>query len=243
LFQKSNKLSKTNHINSYGFTLIEILIAVLILAIVLLTIFTSYTGTFSIINETESQADTYEMARTALGRMLEDLESIYFSKTARVLEPDGETIQPARFVGENKEIKGRSADSLRFLARAHLAFDEEDENLGVAEIIYYVKKNDDGDSMVLYRYDTLEFEETLTKDKEGLILCEGLLSVNLTYYDKNGEVYYNSWDSTVGDFIDRLPAMVSIELMFENRSNPQAPLKFITSVALPMAKDKYEKAT
>ncbi len=235
-------MKQTNLINSYGFTLLEILIAVFILAIVLLTIFTSYTGTFRIIDETESQADTYGMARIALGRMLEDLESIYFSKTSKTLESEGATIQPTRFGGEDKEIKERSSDSLRFLSRAHIVFDEEGEDFEVAEIIYYVKKNEDGDSLVLYRSDTLEFEETFTEDKSGLVLCDGLFSVNFAYYDMNGEVY-DSWDSTEGDFIDRLPAMVSIELTFANRSNPEAPIKFMTGVTLPMARDKYEKAT
>ena len=232
-------MKQTNLKNSHGFTLLEILIAVFILAIVLSTIFTSYTGTFRIIDETESQADTYGMARIALERMLEDLESIYFSKTSK---SEGATIQPTRFAGEDKEIKEKSADSLRFLSRAHVVFDEKDENFEVAEIIYYVKENENGDSLVLYRSDTLEFEEPLTEENSGLVLCDGLSSINFAYYDMNGEVY-DSWDSTEGDFIDRLPAMVSIKLTFANRSNPEAPIKFITGVTLPMATDKYEKAT
>jgi len=235
-------MKQTNLINSHGFTLLEILIAVFILAIVLSTIFTSYTGTFRIIDETESQADTYGMARIALERMLEDLESIYFTKTLKTLESEGAMIQPTRFVGDDKEIKERSADSLRFLSRAHVVFDEKGEDFEVAEIIYYVKENEDGDSLVLYRSDTLGFEEPLTEENSGLVLCDGLSSINFAYYDMNGEVY-DSWDSTEGDFINRLPAMVSIKLTFANRSNPEAPIKFITGVTLPMARDKYEKAT
>ena len=49
-----------------GFTLLEVLIALFIFAIVISTIFASYTGTFRIINETEYQADNYGMARIAL---------------------------------------------------------------------------------------------------------------------------------------------------------------------------------
>lgn len=235
-------MKATNLTKPCGFTLLEVLIAVFILAIVLFTIFTSYTGTFRIIDETESQTDTYGMARIALGRMLEDLESIYFSKTSRILEPNGVTIQPTRFLGEDKLIQGRSADSLRFLSRAHVVFDEENKILRLAEIVYHVKRNDNGDSLVLYRSDTLEFDESLAEEKNGLILCDGLFSVNFAYYDMNGEVY-DSWDSTEGDFIDRLPAMVSIELTFSNNSNPEAPIKFMTGVTLPMAGNKYGKTT
>ncbi|MBW1691930.1 MAG: prepilin-type N-terminal cleavage/methylation domain-containing protein [Deltaproteobacteria bacterium] len=46
-----------------GFTLIEILIAIMIFATLLTTIYTSYTGTFRVIEDTESQAEIYRMAR------------------------------------------------------------------------------------------------------------------------------------------------------------------------------------
>ena len=58
-----------------GFTLLEILIAVVILVIVLSTVFASFTGTLRLVSETESQAEVYQMARIALERILEDLES------------------------------------------------------------------------------------------------------------------------------------------------------------------------
>ena len=58
-----------------GFTLIEILIAVLILGIVLSTVYASYTGTFRIVRETETDAELYSMARTVLERMTRDLEA------------------------------------------------------------------------------------------------------------------------------------------------------------------------
>ena len=60
-----------------GFTLLEILLALFIFTIVLSFIYTSYTGTFRIVDETEYQADIYRMARIAIERIYEDLESVY----------------------------------------------------------------------------------------------------------------------------------------------------------------------
>jgi hypothetical protein len=36
--------------------------------------------------------------------------------------------------------------------------------------------------------------------------------------------------------------MVSIVLEFANSRNPEAPLKFLSGVVLPMAQERYEKA-
>jgi hypothetical protein len=45
------------------------------------------------------------------------------------------------------------------------------------------------------------------------------------------------------EFKGKLPVMVTILLEFVNKTNPEAPLKFTTGVALPMAKEGYEKVT
>ena len=54
---------------------------------------------------------------------------------------------------------------------------------------------------------------------------------------------YESWDSSEEEFKDKLPAMVSIQLKFMDESNPEEPLKFGISIALPMAGDEDEEAS
>ncbi|MEA2038961.1 MAG: prepilin-type N-terminal cleavage/methylation domain-containing protein, partial [Thermodesulfobacteriota bacterium] len=224
-----------------GFTLLEILIALFIFAIVLSTIFASYTGTFRIINETESQADIYGMARIALERIQEDLESAYFFRESEDSKK-GTAILSYQFVGEHTEIQGRSADTLSFVSRAHLVFGGEDEYSGTAAIAYYVRKTDEKKSLSLYRSDTPYFLEPPEQGTGGLILCDGLLSVSFTYYDADG-VPYDNWDSTSEEFKDRLPVMVSVLLEFMNKADTETPFKFISGVAIPMAKGSYGKAS
>lgn len=209
-----------------GFTLIEILIAIFIFAVVLTTIYTSYTGTFRVVDETESQAEIYRMARIALERMLEDLESAYIRE---------DPLHPFQFVGEDQEIKGRYADTLRFTSRAHINLSGEEQDPGTVEIGYYVKENDEGDDFVLYRSERPVFEEAFPVEEEtgGLVLCEKLVSVDFTYHEENGEVH-ESWDSTSDAFKDKLPKRVSISLEFVNDSEPEAPFRFMTSVAFPI---------
>jgi prepilin-type N-terminal cleavage/methylation domain-containing protein len=228
--------------NSEGFTLFEILITTVIFAVVLSLLYTAYMGTFRNIEATESQSDIYGMARIALERMVEDLGSVYVSKGVKKSDSE-ENIPPSEgFVGENAEIDGRNADTIRFLSRAHIVFNEDDRGTRMAEIVYYIKESEEEDTFILYRSDTPEFEERPEEGTGGLILCDGLFSVNFTFYTDEGEEY-ESWDSTKDEFMGRVPAMVSIQLEFVNRSNPEAPFKFKTGVALPMAGNRYGKTS
>ncbi len=232
-----------NFRNRKGFTLLEILLAFFIFSIVLTTLYTAYTGTFRNIDQAESQSDAYQMARIALERMIEDLESTYVSPPVEDQESVEEGFWSTEFVGESDEIDGRSADTLRFFSTAHLVFDEEDKEAGIAQITYYVKarEGEDEAGFDLYRSDRSELEQEKEKDG-GLILCEGVHAIDLIYYDDK-EQAYESWDSSEVEKKGRLPIRISIVLEFVNKTNSEAPLKFVTGVALPMAKGGYEKAS
>ena len=234
--------SLMNFRNQEGFTLLEILLAFFIFSIVLTTLYTAYTGTFRNIDQVESQSEAYQMARIALGRMIEDLESAYVSPPVEDQESVEENLWFTEFVGESDEIDDRSADTLRFLSTAHLVFDEEDKEAGIAQITYYVRNREDEEEagFDLYRSDRLVLEPE--EEDAGLILCEGIHAMNLIYYDDRDEGH-ESWDSSEMENEDRLPVRVTIVLEFVNKENPEAPLKFLTGVALPMAKEKYEKAS
>ena len=224
--------------NSKGFTLLEILVAISIFAVILSVIFASYTGTFRIIEELESQSEIYEMARIAIGRIQEDLESACLYKTDETSEPD----QTGPFVGEDKEVSGRDADTLRFLSKAHLDLDKEGDTGGIAEIGYYIKEIQEEDGLVLYRTDTPEFEEAPEEETGGWILCEGLHSMNFTYYNADGKEF-DTWDTEEKTFKDTLPVRVLLELYFLDKLHPEEPLRFETGIALPMAGEIYGKTS
>ena len=236
-------LDQANMSRRDGFTLVEILVAIVVFGIIISTIFASYTGTFKIIDETERQADIYEMSRIALDRICEDLESAYIKSGGEGPETGDEIREKMRFVGEEKEIEGAGSDFLRFLSSAHIAFGEEDVDCGIAEIVYYVSEDQEGDDgLALYRSDTPQFKESPQEGSGGLILCSGLYSIDFRFYDIKGEVY-ESWDSRSDESKDKLPARVTVEILFLNSSNPESPYRFMAGVSLPLAREKYEKAT
>lgn len=233
--------SLMNPRNREGFTLLEILLAFFIFSIVLATLYTAYTGTFHNIDQAESQAEVYQMARIALGRMIEDLESTYVPLQEEEKKSVEEGFWSTEFVGKSDEIDGRSADTLRFFSTAHLVFDQEDIESGIAQITYYVKEREGEEEAAfdLYRSDRSELEKEEEED-DGLVLCEGVHAIDLAYYDDRDRAY-ESWDSTEVEKMGLLPLRVSIVLEFVDTANSEAPFKFMTGVALPMAKEGYEK--
>jgi general secretion pathway protein J len=202
-----------------GFTLLEILLALSILATVLSTVFASYTGAFRLVSETESQAEIYQMARVALERVLEDLESFYLPEQSETSE--AQEIEPL-FEFANS--------SLRFPSRAHLVFGKEDQSWGATEISYFVEESDGEEGKILYRQERQPWggEETSEGGEGGLPLCERLASVRFSYLDAEGEET-EDWDPSSED---EMPKLVSIAIEFLNPSDPETPLKFATSVAL-----------
>ena len=224
-----------------GFTLLEVLIAMFIFAVILSTIYVAYTGTFRNIEETESQADLYQMARIVLERMTEDLESAYIvaqTKDAKE-EESPEANQTTRFVGTMAEVEGRRLDTLRFASKAHIVFNGGEPYPGTAEIVYYVRENSgEVGGFTLYRTDRANFERGEEDATSGWILCDHLYAIRFTYYDQEGSAYDN-WDSTEESFKDKVPSEISILLELANETNPESPLKFMTAVALPMSKGDY----
>ncbi|MBW1914122.1 MAG: prepilin-type N-terminal cleavage/methylation domain-containing protein [Deltaproteobacteria bacterium] len=217
-----------------GFTLLELVVAIFILGIILTIVYSAYITTFENIEGTETQAEIYQMARTALTRMARDIESAY------ILNNHGST---GRFIGEDNDLDGINADTLQFTARAHIDFSNPDRYGEQTQISYFVRKNDETGVLALYRSDEINFsllpaEEEAEEEEEqsGFVLCNNIFSINFIYRNKDGDDL-DEWNSKEEPTIDKLPKMVSIELLFMNWADPEKPpLKFTTSAAILMAR-------
>jgi general secretion pathway protein J len=211
-----------------GFTLLEIIVALAIFAVIVSLIYPAYTGTYRNIDIAESQAEIYEMARTTLIRIIEDIESTYIPKDSNIPQGDEKTA----FAGQKDFLEGRRADRLRFFSKSHIDISNTLTEGGDAKIAYYPLIKED-QSISLYRSDTqgnLEWPEENTK---GWIICEGLYSISFTYTDKNGDIH-DEWDESTADPRNKLPSIINIKLEFIDKDNPEKPITFSTAVALPL---------
>jgi len=211
-------------VKSKGFTLIEILLAVLILGIVLTTVYASYTGTFRIIQETQTDAELYGMARTALERMTRDLEGAAPWKGALTFQAKSYSLGRMEFT------------RLTFRSAAHVAFGEKEAEAGIAVIGYEIEEGTDKEGYVLMRSDSLRRdpakEETSTG---GYVVCDRIETLTYRFFDASGKEY-DSWDADGPDEAQKkkAPAMVEINLGLVNEKDRENPHPFMTRVRLPL---------
>jgi general secretion pathway protein J len=218
-----------------GFTLMEILLAFLILAIVMTTILGSFNAVFSTTNTLENSGKYYDMAKSCLNRMKVDLEALYVTQPPLYQKPEFDDPPDSyRFVGSVEDIGGTGFAILRFTSRAHISFDSADRG-GIAEIVYYVQAKNDG-QVVLKRSDHLypypEFEE---KGSDP-VLCRYVKSLAFKYFNADGEET-ETWNSDEEDYDHATPTVVGIVLEIGNESETVA---FETMVKLPVHRKKLE---
>jgi prepilin-type N-terminal cleavage/methylation domain-containing protein len=134
------QVAKSQQQPDMGFTLMEILVATAILAIVVTTVLASFNAVFSTTEVLDDSADIYAMAKNCLKRMALDLESIHVTQRPIYKPPElDQPPDPYRFVASAVDTGGTGfAQNLRFTSRAHVGF-EKIFRQGIAEVIYYVK--------------------------------------------------------------------------------------------------------
>ena len=218
-----------------GFTLMEVLMAITILAVVVTTILASFNSVFSTTEALDESADIYEMAKNCMKRMVLDLESIHIAQRP-IYKPQelDQSPDPYRIVATTNDIGGTGFAQIRFASRAHVGL-ENSHREGIAEIIYYVQSRDDG-HLVLKRADNLypypEFEERGSDP----VLCKYVKSLSFKFYDKDGSEF-DVWDSDSDEFGYATPKAIGIKLELANKA---ASHTFETMVSLPVSREKTD---
>ena len=210
-----------------GFTVLEILIAVFILATALSTVYGAYTGTLRIARDSDATGAIYAMARGTMTRITQDLEAIC---------PCEGTFT---FVCSETGYLEAETGGVHFLSRAHIDFKDE-RSAGIAAITYTIEEGDYESDLRLLRRDEL-YRPVPGDDNESTApaycLCRGLSEVGFLFYDGDG-TEYEQWDSASDNpaQTDRAPAAVAITLTFTNAEDGETPYIFMTRVSSPMVR-------
>jgi general secretion pathway protein J len=219
-----------------GFTLMEILVATAILAIVVTTVLASFNSVFSTTEVLDESADIYEMAKNCLKRMTLDLESIHVTQRPLYKPPEfDQPPDPYRIAATVEDTGGTGfAQTLRFASRAHVGF-EKSPREGIAEIIYYVKSGEDG-HLTLKRADNLYPYPEFEKKGSDPALCKYVKSLSFKFYDKEG-IEFDVWDSDSEEFGYATPKAIAIKLELANRTVSHT---FETRVFLRISREKTD---
>ena len=218
-----------------GFTLMEILLAFLILAIVMSTILGSFNAVFSTTDTLENSSNYFDMAKNCLNRMSLDLNALYVTQPPLYKKPESDD-PPDTYglVGSSDDVGGTGFATLRFASSAHMPLDNSSRG-GIAEIVYYVQEKTDG-QLVLKRADHLFPYPPFEKKGSDPILCRHVKSLAFKYYDAEGEEY-EEWNSDTDEYDHATPTAIGFQLEIGNESESYT---FETTVSLAVHRKKLE---
>ena len=216
-----------------GFTLVEVLIAILIFGIIVTTVFASYRSVFVSAPIIESNIGIYEMSSTCLGRIALDLRSIFITQPPAYKKPEFDSEpEPHRVVASAEG--GDNTPRLQFASLAHLPL-EQSSREGVAQIVYYEKPTEEGIFQLL-RADNLYPYPSFEANDRDPILCEMVKRLEITYVDEEG-IDYDYWDSESDEFDYATPTAINFLIeLFQNG----ATSVFETRVSLPVMRESLE---
>ncbi len=211
-----------------GFTLLEILVSLAILAVLFTLVYGSFDATYRVSEQLEDQADSYRLARLGFYHLAKDLSMIYQTKPAPVTgqpPPSATAVTKAFFFsGEDRTrmIDGTDYpdDSIRFSSVSHGRTLRDAPESDWAMISYGLEEG-------LLIHEAALANERVIRNEIG----EEVLGINFRYLNRTDKNWVDRWDSEMNK---ELPLAVEIELIL--RGNGAAGRRFKTTVELPMAK-------
>jgi general secretion pathway protein J len=175
-----------------GFTLVEILLAVALVAVIAAMVFGGLYFTTTAIDRTRAAAAEEQMIRSTLRVMAEELTT----SVSQSFSP---------WFGINWQQDGQPADTLAFLAVGQYRGTESALDTELARVVYTRERDR------LIRFTRRNLFGITDESIDQLELATHVRSFNLRYYDGTANVWVDEWD---GRARSTPPAAVLIELVF-----------------------------
>jgi general secretion pathway protein J len=211
-----------------GFTLLEILIAVAILALVVSSLYGAYSGTLDTTEMVESIRDVDQVARLALMQMVDDFKSLYYQKA------QGEDEESPYSFGGVMEVEGEGGPIVAFATTSRLDFDMTFPSQRINRVSYVVEKQPDNEKLYRLVRRELPFADLPGERQEIVVeLADGVESLSLNYFAEDGQEF-SQWDSKTEGL---LPRLVQIRLQMAGDKSRV----FSTSVAIRAQEEQSAK--
>lgn len=213
-----------------GLTLIEVMVAMTIIAIVSTLLYTGFTQTASNKKRIEGEMERHHEIRMALERIARELSMAFVS--AQVNPNAGIQVVKTAFVG--KEAGGGSR--LDFTAFAHQRLYRDAHESDQCELAYFLTDDpDDRGKDALARREQARIDDDPLEGGKAQVLVHDVESFELEYLDPVSGEWISSWDTTQGAMQpNRLPSQVRIILTVPNVRGQGPSMTFATRASLPL---------
>ena len=206
-----------------GFTLVEMLVAIVILAVVLTIAYSVFSSSYSALHRVNPDRDPFQTARLILDRMTEEIQSAYHRPG----------LGYTGFVGKSDEKDEAPWDSLTFSTMANFYWIKKVEGINESDFlrISYTLVEDEEERRLMRAQDPAfgPFEddwETLSSTERGVHqLADGVWGIDLRYFD--GEDWVEDWNSADQE---KLPRAVEVKLILETAAGKRLPFYTVIPV-------------
>ena len=211
-----------------GFTLLEVMIAVSILAMVSVMSWGALSQAFKAKQSIESNAVRYHSVRLTLERLAREIPMAFLSLNEDRAQAERRTF----FIGRRKS----DVDELRFSYFGHQRLYADSDECDTAQVSYYgARDKKDGTVVNLVRRETRRLGNLKMEAAPGSadILCDGVVRLQFDYYDLQKKEWRDEWSTTdAAGQPNRLPDKVRITLTVKDERGTEVP--FSTTVRLPI---------
>jgi len=221
--------NEVKHSTRRGFTLLEMLIAMTILAIVLTIAYRVFSSSYAALHRVDPDRDPFQTARVILDRMAEEIQSAYYRPG----------LSYTGFLGENDTKDEAPWDSLTFSSLANFYWIKSVEGINESDFlkIAYVLVEDQEERLLMRAQDPSfsTFEESAedlgTADRGVHQLADHVWGVDFRYLD--GEEWLEEWNAQDRQ---RLPDAVEVKLILETAEGKR--LSFYTVIPVGVSSSR-----
>jgi general secretion pathway protein J len=221
---------------SRGFTLVELLVAIVILSLISVLIYSAFSSMKRSREGLERVEDRYREGRLAMARMTRELQSAFISLHAPI--NTALLVEKTAFVGTS----GTPADRIDFDSFANRRVDRNSHISDQCELSYFGSPNPDESSVTdLARRVSTTLDLEPKKGGRVEVLATDIDLFDLQYLDPLTGTWLDTWDTTQGVTGQpaRLPVQVRIVLVLnggarQGYARGQGTIRLITKVSLPI---------
>jgi general secretion pathway protein J len=217
-----------------GFTLMEIMIAVAITALMGAMIAMAFQTGFHAKEVVEAEADHYRMLRVAMNRMAREIGSAYVSDRYDGRRYRDQNDRPTNFTGEE--------DRLLFTTFAHQRMYTDAKESDQAVVEYFVQQSSErganGRNDLMRRVNP-NVEGRMDRGGTTDVLFEGVKKLELAYWDSERKEWEDEWDTKRMEQKSKLPTRVRITLVALDENGKEVSYTTQTRVMLNTELPRY----
>lgn len=190
-----------------GFTLLEVMLALSILAFISLTVWGTFSRTYATKRRLDLAQERIHVARVALMRITRELEMAYLSNHENALIQDRRTMFVSTSSGDVDELK------FSWFGKQRLRADAAEGDTGI--VLYYAERDPDNSQVMnLVRRETrrLQAQDPMAIRADTYVLCPDVTRLKFSFFDARTREWRDAWSTIGGDQLDYLPTHVRVAL-------------------------------